>query len=148
VAISDVLAYLRTMEAAIIASLATAGVPAGVREGLTGVWAGERKIASIGVHVSRGVTTHGFAINVENDLQPFSWVVPCGLEGVNMTSVSRELGRGLKPAHPMACFRRQAAHGFCEAFGRRQRLVSPVRLGLTDAPLAPARAPDREPAPA
>jgi lipoyl(octanoyl) transferase len=47
----------------------------------------ERKIASIGVHVQRGVTTHGFAVNVENDLQPFGWVVPCGLEGVQMTSL-------------------------------------------------------------
>ena len=47
----------------------------------TGVWVGERKIASIGVHVARGVTTHGFAVNVENDLQPFSWVVACGLPG-------------------------------------------------------------------
>jgi lipoyl(octanoyl) transferase len=123
-------------------------VPAEVREGLTGVWTGDRKIASIGVHVSRGVTTHGFAINVENDLQPFSWVVPCGLDGVNMTSVSRELRRGSNPAHPMTCFRRQAAHAFCQAFGRRQRLVAPARLGLIDAPLAPARTPDREPAPA
>ena len=47
----------------------------------TGVWVGERKIASIGVHVARGVTTHGWAVNVENDLQPFQWVVPCGLDG-------------------------------------------------------------------
>ena len=54
--------------------------------GLTGVWAGDRKIGSIGVHVSRGVTTHGFAINVDNDLQPFEYVVPCGIEGVRMTS--------------------------------------------------------------
>jgi lipoyl(octanoyl) transferase len=150
VAITDVLAYLRTMEAAIIAALGAAGVAAEVREGLTGVWTGDRKIASIGVHVSRGVTTHGFAINVENDLQPFSWVVPCGLDGVSMTSVSRELHHGSSPAHPMACFRRQAAHAFCAALGRRQRLVSPARLGLPGAPLGPARAPDRdrEPAPA
>ena len=48
--------------------------------------------ASIGVHVSRGVTTHGFAVNVKNDLQPFEWIVPCGLEGVRMTSITRELG--------------------------------------------------------
>ena len=152
--IGDVLAYLRSMEQAIIASLATAGVDARVREGLTGVWTGERKIASIGVHVSRGVTTHGFAINVENDLQPFSWVVPCGLEGVLMTSVSRELTRPAHPARPrqagLACFRRDAAHAFCQAFGRRQRLVSPARLGLPGLPLAPGRAADRpaDPVPA
>ena len=62
-------------------------------DGLTGVWTPEqRKIASIGVHVNRGVTTHGFAINVNNDLQPFEWIVPCGIEGCRMTSVARELG--------------------------------------------------------
>ena len=51
-----------------------------------------RKIGSIGVHVNRGVTTHGFAVNVNNDLQPFEWIVPCGIDGVRMTSLSRELG--------------------------------------------------------
>jgi lipoyl(octanoyl) transferase len=81
------------MEAAIIASLADAGVEAGPIDGLTGVWTSEpRKIASIGVHISRGVTTHGFAINVNNDLQPFEWIVPCGIDDCRMTSVTRELG--------------------------------------------------------
>ena len=51
-----------------------------------------RKIGSIGIHVSRGVTTHGLAVNVNNDLQPFEWIVPCGIENLRMTSVSRELG--------------------------------------------------------
>jgi lipoyl(octanoyl) transferase len=89
----DVHQYIRRMEAAIIASLAGAGIEAGPIEGLTGVWTHEpRKIASIGVHVSRGVTTHGFAINVNNDLQPFEWIVPCGIENCRMTSVARELG--------------------------------------------------------
>ena len=60
--------------------------------GLTGVWTPERrKIGSIGVHVSRGITTHGFAINVNNDLQPFEWIVPCGIEACRMSSLSREL---------------------------------------------------------
>ena len=63
-----------------IAALADEGIEAEVRDGLTGVWAGESKIGSIGVHVSRGVTTHGFAINVDGDLQPFEWIVPCGIE--------------------------------------------------------------------
>jgi lipoyl(octanoyl) transferase len=88
----DVQQYIRRMEQAIIASLADVGVEAGPIEGLTGVWTREpRKIASIGVHISRGVTTHGFAINVNNDLQPFEWVVPCGIDHCRMTSVSREL---------------------------------------------------------
>jgi lipoyl(octanoyl) transferase len=88
----DVEQFIRRMESAIIASLADVGIAAGPIEGLTGVWTHEaRKIASIGVHVSRGVTTHGFAINVNNDLQPFEWIVPCGIDNCRMTSVTREL---------------------------------------------------------
>jgi lipoyl(octanoyl) transferase len=133
--IDDVVTYVRRMEAAIISALADEDVDARLREGLTGVWVDDRKIASIGVHVSRGVATHGFAVNVENDLQPFSWVVPCGLDGVSMTSVTAERG-GLAP---LRCFRRRMAHRFCEAHGRRQRLVSPWQLGIEGTPQAPAR---------
>jgi len=88
----DVHEYVRGLERATVAALAEAGVRAGPIEGLTGIWVGTRKIGSIGLHVSRGVTTHGLAVNVNNDLQPFEWVVPCGIEGVKMTSLSRELG--------------------------------------------------------
>lgn len=99
----DVHAYVRGLERVIIGALGDACVPAQTIEGLTGVWTeGEppptlsptpaRKVASIGLHVSRGVTTHGLAVNVANDLQPFEWIVPCGIEGVAMSSVSRELG--------------------------------------------------------
>jgi lipoyl(octanoyl) transferase len=89
----DVHEFIRRMERAILAALAEAGVEAGPIDGLTGVWTPEpRKIASIGVHVSRGVTTHGFAINVNNDLQPFEWIVPCGIDHCRMTSLTRELG--------------------------------------------------------
>jgi lipoyl(octanoyl) transferase len=87
----DVHEYIRRMESAIIAALADVGIEAGPIEGLTGVWTHEpRKIASIGVHVSRGVTTHGFAINVNNDLQPFEWIVPCGIDDCRMSSLARE----------------------------------------------------------
>jgi lipoyl(octanoyl) transferase len=90
----DVHDYIRRMERVIVASLAAFGVEAGVVDGLTGVWTpAGRKIASIGVHVSRGVTTHGFAINVTNDLQPFEWIVPCGIEHCRMSSVARETRR-------------------------------------------------------
>jgi lipoate-protein ligase B len=77
------------------------------------VWTRERKIASIGIHVTRGVTTHGFAINVANDLQPFEWVVPCGLEGVRMTSLTRELGAQVDFAAfaAVVATRFAAAHG-------------------------------------
>jgi lipoyl(octanoyl) transferase len=88
----DVVAYIRSMERVVIESLAEHGVVAGPIEGLTGVWVGERKIGSIGVHVNRAVTTHGFAVNVANDLQPFEWIVPCGIEACRVTSLSRELG--------------------------------------------------------
>ena len=90
---NDVHDYIRRMERMIIASLGRHGVEADLIEGLTGVWAPERrKIASIGVHVSRGVTTHGFAVNVNNDLQPFGWIVPCGIDHCQMTSLARECG--------------------------------------------------------
>ena len=130
--ITDVVAYLRTMEEAIVAALAEEGIAAGPREGLTGVWVEDRKIGSIGVHVSRGVTTHGFAINVDNDLQPFEWVVPCGLDGVRMTSITKETGKG----DHLDCFRRRMALAFCTAFGRRQRLVTPERLEAAAIPSA------------
>jgi lipoyl(octanoyl) transferase len=114
-AIRDVVAFLRTMEGALIAALADFGIDARMREGLTGVWVEERKIGSIGVHVSRGVTAHGFAVNVENDLQPFEWVVPCGIEGVRMTSVLKETG-GIESV--FGAFADAVAARFAEAFGR------------------------------
>lgn len=116
--------YVKTMEGAIVAALADEGIDAEVREGLTGVWTGDRKIGSIGVHVSRGVSTHGFAVNVDNDLQPFEYVITCGIDGVRMTSVSRETG------HPgsLSCFRKRMAFRFAEAFQHRQRLVTLRRL--------------------
>jgi lipoyl(octanoyl) transferase len=88
----DVHRFVRGIERVMIDTLAELGIEAGCAEGLTGVWTSGRKIGSIGLHVNRGVTTHGLAINVNNDLQPFEWIVPCGIEGVQMTSVCRELG--------------------------------------------------------
>jgi lipoyl(octanoyl) transferase len=129
VQVDDVVAYVRTLEQALVAALAEEGIEARARPedgpDYTGVWVGERKIASIGVHVARGVTTHGFAVNVENDLQPFSWVVPCGLDGVSMTSLIKETGGG--PGQ-MPCLRKRAAYAVAQALGRRQRLVSAARL--------------------
>ena len=122
--VREVPAYVRTMESAITTALADEGIGAEVRGGLTGVWAGEAKIGSIGVHVSRGVTTHGFAVNVDGDLQPFEWIVPCGIDGVRMTSVLKETGR----TGAMPCFRKRVAWRFAQAFGLRQRLVSAARL--------------------
>ena len=86
--------YLRTLERALIAALAELGIAAGRNPGATGVWTDNRKIASIGVHVKQWVTWHGFALNVTTDLSQFDRIVPCGIPGVEMTSVERELGAG------------------------------------------------------
>jgi lipoate-protein ligase B len=137
--VGDVPAFVAAMEGAIVEALGEAGVTARPRshEGRewTGVWVHDRKIASIGIHVSRGVSAHGFAVNVDNDLAPFTWVVACGLPSVAMTSVAQE-----GSPEGVACFRKRMAYRFAQAFGRRQRLISPERLGIP-----PAR-PRREPA--
>ncbi len=88
--------YLRTLEQALIAALARLDIPAERKPGYTGVWTrgGERKIASIGVHVKQWVTWHGFALNVTTDLTAFDRIVPCGIAGVEMTSVEKEGGGG------------------------------------------------------
>jgi lipoyl(octanoyl) transferase len=130
--------FLRRMEEAIIAALAEQGIGARSRhrEGIdyTGVWVNDRKIASIGLHISRGVSTHGFAVNVENDLEPFSWMIACGLPEVSMTSIARELNT--EPSFER--FRTAMAQRFCEAHLRRQRPVSPRRLGIGTAHAAQA----------
>jgi lipoyl(octanoyl) transferase len=141
--IDDIASYLRAMEAAIVSALAQEGVHARSRcsEGAdyTGVWVQERKIASIGLHVSRGVSTHGFAVNVNNELEPFRWVVACGLPGVSMTSLAQELGASR--ATSLERFRTVMAERFCRALGREQRLVPPTRLGVEG---AAARSPARQ----
>jgi lipoyl(octanoyl) transferase len=88
----DLHKYLRALEEALIGALADLGITSGRRDGLTGVWVGERKIASIGVGVRRWIAMHGFALNVSGDLEPFLSITPCGISGVEMTSIERELG--------------------------------------------------------
>jgi lipoyl(octanoyl) transferase len=125
--VASVPEYILTMERSIVTALADAGVEAATRLGHkhVGVWAGERKIASVGVHISHGVSSHGFAVNVDNDLDPFSWVVACGLPEVQMTSMAAEGAQ-----EGIACFRKRMGHRFSEAFGLRQRLVGAQRLGI------------------
>ena len=123
--IGDIIGYLRTIETAIVAALAQEDVAArGGGDRPTGVWAGGSKIASIGVHVSRRVSTHGFAVNVDNDLEPFDWIVPCGLPGVQLTSLARVSGH----ADNLERFRARMAGQFALAFERRSRSISPERL--------------------
>jgi lipoyl(octanoyl) transferase len=153
----DVLEYVRRLERVTVEALAEHGVEAGPIEGLTGVWTapptasgsplgrypdqrtaanseagqGTRKIGSIGVHVSRGVTTHGVAVNVSNDLQPFEWIVPCGIEGVAMTSLSRELGA----EQDLGAFADTVAARFGAVYERTLAPTDPADLGL-DLPAA------------
>lgn len=84
--------YLRSVEEALILALGHHGLSGERNTGFTGVWISGRKVASIGVHARDWVTWHGFALNVATDLSFFDLIVPCGIEGVEMTSVSRELG--------------------------------------------------------
>jgi len=84
--------YLRKIEEALINSLADYGIPGERNPAFTGVWTRGRKIASIGVHARDWVTWHGFALNVTTDLSFFDLIVPCGIDGVVMTSIARELG--------------------------------------------------------
>jgi lipoate-protein ligase B len=146
----DVTAFVRRMERVMIEALAEWGVEAQVIEGLAGVWTlgeaplepgaigpqgtpvgralpGEgaaRKIGSIGIHIDRGVTTHGLAINVNNDLQPFEWIVPCRIEAVRMTSLTRELGA----EQDMEAFAETLADRWAELYVRSPVAVSTDQL--------------------
>jgi len=100
----DVGAYVRALEQTIIDTLAEYGIEAGRIPKLTGVWVGDRKIAAIGVHLSRWVTSHGFALNVSTDLSYFQYIVPCGLTkpvtsmaGLGVRASWEEVGRRLAP---------------------------------------------------
>jgi lipoyl(octanoyl) transferase len=91
----DLHRYLRALEEMLLAISAHLGVPAGRRPGLTGVWVGEKKLASIGIGVRRWISLHGFALNVGGDLTPYRAITPCGIASVEMTSLERETGRVL-----------------------------------------------------
>ncbi|MFZ2061200.1 MAG: lipoyl(octanoyl) transferase LipB [Candidatus Binatus sp.] len=91
----DVTKYLRSLEAAMIDALAKIRIEAGRRDGMTGVWVGARKIASIGVGIRHWTTWHGFALNVSTDLRYFDSIVPCGIEGCRMTSVCEITNRAV-----------------------------------------------------
>jgi lipoate-protein ligase B len=84
--------YVRTLEAVLIHTLRDFGLEAEREDSLTGVWIGHEKIAAIGVKISRGITTHGFALNVNPDLSYFRHIVPCGIQGMAVTSMERQLG--------------------------------------------------------
>ena len=113
----DVRRYVRDLQETLIRTLADYGV-AGVRrdgQAFVGVWVGEEKIASIGIHLKRWVTTHGFALNVSTDLSYFAGIVACGLPGVPLTSIERLTGRRPPLAEVAAAY----ADHFAAVFGRR-----------------------------
>ena len=125
----DVARYLRDLEEVLIRTLARFGVEAGRNPGFTGVWCAGRKIASIGVHLSRWVTTHGFALNVSTDLEPFSFIVPCGLRACAVTSVLERTGRVVPLPEAAAAL----VPEFASVFGRKMVAASGPAPGATAA---------------
>ncbi|MFH1679842.1 MAG: lipoyl(octanoyl) transferase LipB [Candidatus Eisenbacteria bacterium] len=110
----DVVRYVRDLEEAIIRTLADFGVTGERVPGHTGVWAGDEKVAAIGVRISRWVTMHGFALNVCNSLAPYKRIVPCGIEGKGVTTLSRLAGRPVAVAEAAA----RMVMRFSEVYGR------------------------------
>ncbi len=127
----DVHAYLRSLEAVLIAVLAEYGLRAQRKDGLTGVWVREKKIASIGVGVRRWVTYHGFALNVAPELSYFADIVPCGLTGVRMTSMAQLLARPIT----LAAVKTLVAESFASYFGYKE--ISWPKSFLTPDPRSP-----------
>jgi lipoate-protein ligase B len=111
----DLKKYLGKLEELMIRAVARYGIQAGRQEGMTGAWVGDRKIGAIGVRVERWVTSHGFALNANNDLSGFDLIIPCGLRGKGVTSIARELGHEVD----LDELRRSVAEIFGEILGRR-----------------------------
>jgi lipoyl(octanoyl) transferase len=124
----DIRRYVADLEGVLIRTLADYGIAAAVRPGaaLVGVWVGEEKIAAIGVHLSRWITTHGFALNVATDLSLYAGIVPCGLREARVTSIERLLGS----APPLAEVAGRLAVHFAAVFGRQLlAAVAPATSG-------------------
>ncbi|MCE5242918.1 MAG: lipoyl(octanoyl) transferase LipB [Desulfobacteraceae bacterium] len=117
----SVTGYVEGLEEVMIRTAARWGVACGRNPLNRGVWVGRSKLGSIGVAVRRGITFHGFAFNVNLDLEPFHWINPCGLKGIGVTSLQKELGHPL----PMAEVRRSLKESFETVFGAA---LAPVEL--------------------
>jgi lipoyl(octanoyl) transferase len=124
----DVIKYLRRLEDVLVRTAADLGVAAARADVNTGVWVGTNKIGAIGVKITRGITMHGFAFNVQTDLSMYEGIVPCGLADRWVTSVLAETGVG----HPLSDVARLAANHLAEVFGRTIYWVDPetVRRGV------------------
>jgi lipoyl(octanoyl) transferase len=126
----DVKKYCRDLEEALIRTTATFGVPATRIEGLTGIWLERppRKIASIGIHLTKWVSTHGYALNVNLDPTPFTdWITACGLDGYAFTTMARELGRDVTVEE----VREAAAQALVDVFGFTFEELDPDAVALT-----------------
>jgi lipoyl(octanoyl) transferase len=113
----DVHRYVRDIEEVLIRTIAEFGITGTRIEGLTGVWVGNEKIAAIGVRIARWITSHGFALNVNTDLNYFKMIVPCGIVDKGVTSLSRILNREI----PLPDVARIASSQFASVFGREIR---------------------------
>lgn len=121
----DVIRYLRKLEEVIIEALGEYGIQSGRRDGLTGVWVADEKIASIGVGIRRWTTLHGFAINIMTDLSYFDRIVPCGIAGCRMTSIAK-LGR---TEQPMSAFTDLVERTFAQLFDYSEtRPIDPEKI--------------------
>jgi len=121
---NDLVGYVRMLERAMIALAADFGVTATTVEGLTGLWVGDEKLGAIGVHVSRGITTHGFAFNVDPDLDAFNGIVPCGIVDKGVTSLRKLTGQRV----PMSLVMKKAGEHLARALGRELRWRHPSIL--------------------
>ena len=115
--------YMHMLEEVIIHVLDDFGLQTNRRDHCTGVWIDNRKIAALGVHINRGVTMHGFALNVMNDLQPYDWIIPCGIQGCNITNMVQELGTTVKVN--VSCVAERLCTVFAENFGLQFRRKHP-----------------------
>ena len=123
----DLHLFLRQIEECVIKTVADAGIRAECREGRTGVWVEDRKLASIGIHVKKWVTWHGFALNVLTDLSFFDLIVPCGIDEVVMTSMQKEL-QERAPRDLWARTLDGIVLGFCDVFGQTPQAVTAEEL--------------------
>jgi lipoyl(octanoyl) transferase len=123
----DIAWYMRTVEEALIRVAGDYGIQAGRLKGATGVWVGNEKLAAMGVHVSRWITSHGFALNVNTDLRYFQWIVPCGIPDKGVTSLEKILGRRVS----MEEVRERVICHFGDVFSTDME-ASPLRVGVTE----------------
>jgi len=109
----DIVWYMRSLEEVFIGAAAGFGIRAGRINGVTGVWVGDEKLVAMGVHISRWVTSHGFAFNVNTDLRYFEYIVPCGLRGKGVTSLQKLLGQNVE----METVAKRVIEEFDQVFG-------------------------------